>query len=69
VPDGVKVEEAPGLTVAVKVTCCPNTEELAEEESVVVVVAGPGGIIAMPYAELGPTGITAIEACVLTSNT
>jgi hypothetical protein len=39
VPDGVKVEEALGFTVAVKLTCWPKTDELVEEESVVVVAA------------------------------
>jgi hypothetical protein len=39
VPDGVKLEEASGLTVAVKLTCWPKTDELVEEESVVVVAA------------------------------
>jgi hypothetical protein len=67
VPDGVKVEEALGVTAAVKLTCWPKTDELVEEESVVAVAGG--GMIAMPNAGLGPTFMTAIEACVLTSNT
>jgi hypothetical protein len=69
VPDGVNTEETLGLTVAVKLTCWPKIDELVEEESVVVVVVAPGGMIAIPNADLGPTGITAMEACVLTSNT
>ena len=39
VPVGVPAPGAVAATVAVKVTACPNTDGLAEEESAVVVLA------------------------------
>ena len=38
-PVGVSEEDEVGLTVAVKLSCWPNTDELAEEVRVVVVAA------------------------------
>ena len=36
----VPVEPEDGLTVAVKVTCCPNTEGFSDDVNAVVVLAG-----------------------------
>ena len=41
-PDGVNEEEELGLTVTVKLTCCPNTDGLTEATRAVTVGAAEG---------------------------
>jgi hypothetical protein len=46
-PDGVNEEEELGLTVTVKLTCCPNMDGLTEATRAVTVAAAEGPSLTM----------------------
>jgi hypothetical protein len=69
-PVGVPPPRA--ATFAVKVMAFPKVDGLRDEARVVVVVVSAPELVGMteiPYVEVAATGIAAMEACVLTSNT